>query len=126
MRNIAIAIVAAGVLGVCEKPAPDPELRKADLTGKWRRSDPHDTTDFVEVQLRADGTYLLDTGIRCHREPCRSSEGGNWTLDSARRLTIGAHTYDADLKLTPRKMLRLRRHDDREGDRDATFESIPR
>ncbi len=113
MRSIAIAIVAAGVLGVCEKPAPDPELRKADLTGKWRRSDLEGISDFMKVELRGDGTYL-------------AMEGGNWTLDSASTLTIGTHTYLAGLKLAPKKQLRLRRHDDFGNDRDATFESIPR
>ena len=112
----------------CRKPAPapDPELRKADLTGKWRRGN-DGISDFMEVELRADGTYILDTGIRCKRAPCPTTEGGNWTLDSARTLTIGAHTYDAGLKLAPKKLLRLRRppHDFDE-DRDATFESVPR
>ena len=125
MRNIAIAVVVAGTLGGCRKPAPDPAQPKGDLTGNWRWNN-DGNADFIEVELKADGTYFMDTGLRCKKAPCPSTFEGKWTLDSARKLTIGEHAYDADLKLAPKKQLRLRRHEGRDGDREATFDSVPR
>jgi uncharacterized ferritin-like protein (DUF455 family) len=130
---IAIAIVVVGTVGGCKKPAAiDPPKVKDDMIGSWRRSDDGIAHfDFVAIELHADGSYRADTGIRCIREPCPSGYEGKWSMVAFEpsghgKLTIGSHAYDADLKLEPKKLVRLRRRSDVDGDRDATFESVRR
>jgi hypothetical protein len=46
------------------------------LVGAWKDSD----GAFPTLDLQADGSYALDTGIRCITTPCPSGESGVWFL----------------------------------------------
>lgn len=46
------------------------------LVGSWKAVG----NLFPRVELGADGTYTLDTGIRCVKAPCPSGEAGKWAL----------------------------------------------
>ncbi len=46
------------------------------LPGDYRESN----GGYPQFSLHANGSYVLDTGIRCITTPCPSGEAGNWNL----------------------------------------------
>jgi hypothetical protein len=62
------------------------------LVGAWQDSD----RAFPTLELNADGSYALDTGIRCITTPCPSGESGVWFLYRARAHYYVSLLSDAD------------------------------
>ena len=132
------ALVAVGLvvgLAGCGGDEADGKGAKADrvdptLVGAYDRSD-DGLADFVELDLRADGTFFADRGIVCSDAPCDSGFEGTWRSSDFVKHTRGTlvlsqgdkevFSYDAKLTSKPKK-LRLTRPDAKEGARDATFE----
>jgi hypothetical protein len=106
-----------------------PACKKSDddggksFVGYWDRSD-DGIADFIEIELKADGTYDADLGIQCETDPCPSDADGKWHAGGGKLTLTGdiSAVYDATLKTSPRKTLRLVRKAERGSDRDATFE----
>lgn len=132
------ALVAVGLvvgLAGCGGNQEDGKGAKADrvdqtLVGAYERSD-DGIADFVDLDLRADGTFSADRGIVCSDAPCDSGFRGTWRSSDFVKHTRGTlvllqgdkeiYSYDATLTRKPKK-LRLARADADEGARDATFE----
>jgi hypothetical protein len=62
------------------------------LVGAWQ----DDVDAFPTLELNSDGSYALDTGIRCITTPCPSGESGTWFLFRAGAQVYVSLLSDAD------------------------------
>lgn len=127
MFALALALASGAA---CKKPDGGPPTKVApELVGYWNRAGGGDA-DFVQLELKADGSYWLDTGIVCVTEPCPSDGEGKWLASDFGKSKSGKlkltgtieQVYDATLTTSPKKSLRIVRKDSRD-DYDATFEA---
>jgi hypothetical protein len=126
-----LVVLLALCAPACKKSGGGGAVMKAapELVGFWERSD-DGIADFIEIELKADGTYDADLGIQCETDPCPSDAEGKWLAsdfakNKSGKLSLSGDitaVYDATLATSPKRSLRLVRQADRGRDRDATFE----